>query len=260
MPLPLQVVDAFTAAPFRGNAAGVVLLDAPRADEWMQAVAAEMKHSETAFLLPIDDGFDLRWFTPTTEVDLCGHATLASAHALWDWGVLDESAPVRFSTRSGPLTCVLLGDVVEMDFPAMSVTLATAPDGLFGALGIAPTHVHRGEFGALVEAADAATVRTIAPDMARLADIDVPAVIVTARDDTYDVVSRVFAPRIGIPEDPVTGAAHCVLATYWAPVFGNELHAFQASARGGVVLTRLEGDRVHLGGAAITVLRGELDA
>jgi PhzF family phenazine biosynthesis protein len=260
VPLPLQVVDAFTAAPFRGNPAGVVLLDGPYDAGWMQAVAAEMKHAETAFLEPLDDGFALRWFTPTTEVGLCGHATLASAHALWDWGVFDDAQPLVFQTSTGPLRCRPLGDLIEMDFPAMAMDLAPAPEGLFGALGLAPTHVHRGDFGALVEAPDAATVRSLEPDIARLEQVDVPAVIVTARsDDDYDVVSRVFAPRIGIPEDPVTGAAHCALAPYWAPVLGNELHAYQASARGGVVQTRLDGDRVYLGGEAVTVLRGELD-
>jgi PhzF family phenazine biosynthesis protein len=265
MTLPLQVVDAFAAAPFRGNPAGVVLLDdVPRDATWMQDVAAEMKHAETAFLEPRDAGeFGLRWFTPATEVDLCGHATLGSAHALWDWGVLDETEPARFHTRSGLLTCVPRDELIEMDFPATTASPAPTPDGLFDALGLAPTPVYRTDFYVLVEVEDAATVRGLEPDLGRLADVDVRAVIVTAResdDRDHDIVSRMFAPRVGVPEDPVTGSAHCVLATHWAERLGPELVAYQASPRGGIVHTRLDGDRVVLGGSAVTVVRGDLDA
>ena len=265
MPLPLQVVDAFSASPFRGNPAGVVLLDDVQHDDaWMQDVAAEMKHAETAFLEPRDEGeFGLRWFTPATEVDLCGHATLASAHALWDWGVLDAALPARFHTRSGRLTCVPCGERIEMDFPATPALPADAPVGLFDALGLVPTPVFRSDFYALVEVDDAATVRGLEPDIAQLADVDVRGVIVTAREDDdrdHDIVSRMFAPRVGVPEDPVTGSAHCVLAPHWAERLGTELIAYQASPRGGVVHTRVEGDRVVLGGTAVTVLRGDLNA
>jgi PhzF family phenazine biosynthesis protein len=261
VPLPLQVVDAFTAAPFRGNPAAVVLLDdIERDDTWMQAVASEMKHAETAFLRPFPEGaFGLRWFTPGTEVDLCGHATLASAHALWDWGILDEAVPARFDTRSGVLTCRPAADVIEMDFPATPVLPAEAPAGLFDALGIAATPVYRSDFYALVELDDEAAVRAVAPDVAKLMEVDTRAVIVTATGDEHDIVSRMFAPRVGVPEDPVTGSAHCVLAPYWEARLGPALTAYQASERGGVVRTRIEGDRVVLGGEAVTVVRGDLE-
>jgi PhzF family phenazine biosynthesis protein len=257
----LQVVDAFTAAAFRGNPAAVVLLASPANDGWQHAVAAEMKHAETAFLVPRDDGaFDLRWFTPEAEVDLCGHATLASAHALWDWGTLGRATPARFHTRSGLLTCVARGDLIEMDFPATPAAPADAVPGLFDALGVDATETYRSDFYALLELADADAVRAVSPDMGKLVSVDVRAVIVTAVGGDYDVISRMFAPRMGIPEDPVTGSAHCVLAPHYASRLGPELRAFQASARGGLVRTRLDGDRVTLGGEAVTVVRGELAA
>jgi PhzF family phenazine biosynthesis protein len=258
---PLQVVDAFTAAAFRGNPAAIVLLDAPADDGWQQAVAAEMKHAETAFLVPRADGnFDLRWFTPAAEVDLCGHATLGSAHALWDWGTLERAAPARFHTRSGLLTCVARDELIEMDFPATPAAAVDAVPGLFDALGVDATETYRSDFYALVELESADAVRAVAPDMGKLATVDVRAVIVTAVGDEHDVISRMFAPRMGIPEDPVTGSAHCVLAPHYASRLGTELRAYQASERGGVVRTRLAGDRVTLGGEAVTVLRGELVA
>jgi PhzF family phenazine biosynthesis protein len=265
MALPLQVVDAFTATPFHGNPAAIVLCDGghdtSRDDPWMQAVAAEMKHAETAFLEPDGNGaFGLRWFTPVAEVDLCGHATLAGAHALWDWGVLGLEDAATFQTRSGVLTCRSVGDRIEMDFPATPAAPSAAPAGLFEALGTAPTDAFRSDFYVLVELADATAVRKLAPDMARLLDVDARGVIVTAIDSEYDVVSRMFAPRMGIPEDPVTGSAHCVLAPHYASRLGPQLRAFQASERGGVVHTRLDRDRVTLGGQAVTVLRGELVA
>jgi PhzF family phenazine biosynthesis protein len=268
MGLPLLVVDAFTSVAFRGNPAAVVLLDEPAAEHWMQAVAAEMKHSETAFCVPRpsrDEGFDLRWFTPQTEVDLCGHATLASAHALWEWGSLDPSQHARFSTRSGPLGAQRHGDMIEMDFPSTPAEPVDVPPGLLEALGVAldvdAAGVVRNDFYVLVEVDDPGTVRDLAPDLEALRDVDAPAVIVTARDTAdseFDIVSRVFAPNVGIPEDPVTGSAHCVLAPYWRERIGTELRCLQASERGGMLHTRLAGDRVAIGGAAVTVLRGEL--
>jgi PhzF family phenazine biosynthesis protein len=260
---PLQVVDAFTTAAFRGNPAAVVLLEAAADDAWQQSVAAEMKHAETAFLVPRDDGaFDLRWFTPAAEVDLCGHATLASAHALWDWGTLERATPARFHTRSGMLTCAARDALIEMDFPATPALPADEVPGLFDALGVRAPETYRSDFYALVELASADAVRAVAPDMGKLVSVDLRAVIVTAVDDgdDHDVISRMFAPRMGIPEDPVTGSAHCVLAPHYAPRLGPELRAYQASARGGVVRTRLDGDRVALGGEAVTVVRGELVA
>jgi PhzF family phenazine biosynthesis protein len=264
MTFPLQVVDAFTDVPFRGNPAAVVRLDVAADDQWMQAVAAEMRHSETAFLAARRDGdFDLRWFTPETEVDLCGHATLASAHALWDWGTLDVSAPARFHTKSGLLSAHRDGDLIEMDFPAVPVSETDAPAGLFEALGLdASTDVaatRSSAFYTVVEVPDPAIVRGLRPDFVALLDVDTRATIVTARgDEGYDIVSRVFGPRVGIPEDPVTGSAHCVLAPYWEARLGPRLRAHQASARGGTMRTRLDRDRVHLSGAAVTVLRAAL--
>jgi PhzF family phenazine biosynthesis protein len=269
MTLPLQVVDAFTAEPFRGNPAAVVRIDNGAAgtldDAWMQSVAAEMKHSETAFLRPRGDGdFDLRWFTPVAEIDLCGHATLASAHALWDWGVLDAGAAARFHTRSGLLIASRREDEIEMEFPATPATPTVEPAGLLAALGLDASEVlaiTRSDFYVLVEIADDARVRTVEPTADALLGIDVRAVIVTAvagdRRD-YDIVSRVFGPKVGILEDPVTGSAHCVLAPHYAERFGPELRAFQASKRGGTMQTRLEGDRVYLRGHAVTVVRGVL--
>jgi PhzF family phenazine biosynthesis protein len=266
MTFPLQVIDAFTEVPFRGNPAAVVRLDVEQGDEWMQAVAAEMRHSETAFLRARGDGdFDLRWFTPETEVDLCGHATLASAHALWDWGTLDVSAPARFNTKSGLLSATRDDDLIDLDFPAVRVSATEPPTGLFDALGLNGgddvVRVSAGEFYLVVEVSDPSIVRGLQPNFAALLDVKTRATLVTARgDDGYDIVSRVFGPRVGIPEDPVTGSAHCALAPYWEPRLGPELRAYQASARGGTMRTRLDGDRVHLAGTAVTVLRATLAA
>jgi PhzF family phenazine biosynthesis protein len=272
MSVPLFTVDAFTSERFRGNPAAVCLLDRPVSATWMQSVAAEMNLAETAFVLPADGAFALRWFTPTTEVPLCGHATLASAHVLWETGRLHANAPARFNTASGGLECRRLADStrheagIEMDFPAehpeppvATVTPVRLDDALRGtALEIA-----RGRTHYLVELADEATVRALRPDLAMLAGLDANGVIVTAAsdDERFDFVSRYFAPRVGIPEDPVTGAAHCMLAPWWARRLGKaELVGHQVSRRGGVVRVRVdaEGDRVRLGGQAVTVVRGEL--
>jgi len=262
MSQPIVQVDAFTDRPFAGNPAGVCLLAAPRDAAWMQAVAAEMNLAETAFLLPREDGsWDLRWFTPVAEVDLCGHATLASAHLLWEQEVPSRS--LQFHTRSGVLTCTLGGPGIEMDFPAERAAAAEAPAGLLEALGVAtPRFVGRNRMDWLVEAADEAAVLALAPDFGRLRGLDARGVIVTARADAgtaWDFVSRCFFPPVGIDEDPVTGSAHCALAPYWAERLGRDaLVGRQASARGGTVHVRTAGDRVVLGGTAVTVLRGEL--
>ncbi len=260
MPLPLFQVDAFTDRPFAGNPAAVCLLPEPRADAWMQHVAAEMNLSETAFLVREPDGYNLRWFTPTVEVDLCGHATLASAHVLWEQGLLKPGEPARFSTRSGPLTCTRAGGMIEMDFPAKPERPADSPPGLAEMLGVVPIYVGMNQFDYLVELRSAAAVRALRPDHAGLAKLSVRGVIVTSRSDAagHDFVSRFFAPGSGVAEDPVTGSAHCCLGPFWQARLGKaELVGFQASARGGTVRVRMAGERVFLGGQAVTNFRGE---
>jgi PhzF family phenazine biosynthesis protein len=263
MPLPLFQVDAFTPTPFAGNPAAVCLLPAPADPRWMQDVAAEMNLSETAFVHPGGGAFGLRWFTPAVEVDLCGHATLATAHVLWEQGRLSGDAPARFSTKSGLLTAQRSGDWIEMDFPATPPAPAAMPPGLAAALGVAPRAVARSRFDYLVELDSADAVRRLAPDIAALGRIAARGVIVTSRADSddYDFVSRFFAPAAGVAEDPATGSTHCALAPWWAAKLGRtEMVGFQASPRGGVVRVRLAGDRVILGGQAVTVLRGTLAA
>lgn len=252
-------VDAFASKPFAGNPAAVYFLQEARDDQWMQAVAAEMNLSETAFLVERDDGFDLRWFTPTIEVDLCGHATLASAHALWTTGIVSGGQPVRFHTRSGVLVCRRHGDFVEMDFPATPAQEAEPPAGLIQALGIEPTYVGRSSFDKFVVVESESVVRALEPDFATLREIPMRGVMVTSlsADREFDFVSRYFAPAAGIDEDPVTGSAHCCLGPFWSERLGkSELKAFQASPRGGVVTVRIADDRVILGGQAVTVLDG----
>jgi PhzF family phenazine biosynthesis protein len=227
----------------------------------MQDVAREMNVSETAFLLPHEEGFDLRWFTPTTEVDLCGHATLASAHVLWEDGYLDPAEAARFHTRSGVLTCTRGDGWIEMDFPAEPAREVEAPEGLHEGIGAEPVWVGRNRMDLLVELPDEKQVRSLQPELHALRKIDVRGIIVTSRGigAGYDFVSRFFAPRAGVDEDPVTGSAHCALAPYWTERLGREeLVGYQVSARGGKVRTRLRGDRVLLGGQAVTVLRSEL--
>lgn len=264
MSVPLLQVDAFTEKPFAGNPAAVCLLRAAHDDEWMQSVAAEMNLSETAFVHPRDDDdLSLRWFTPTVEVDLCGHATLAAAHALWETGRLGADAPARFHTRSGLLTARRDDEgVIELDFPATPPTEAPAPEGLLEALGVEdPRTVARTRFDYLVELASADAVRAVAPDFARLRAVETRGVMVTAASDdpAHHFVSRFFAPAVGVDEDPVTGSAHCALAQFWgARLEKDRLTGYQASARGGVVRLERCGERVRLGGRAVTVLRGEL--
>lgn len=255
--MDIYVVDSFTDAAFRGNPAGVVLLDAPAKANWMQAVAAEMKHSETAFVVPggaPGEPKPLRWFTPESEVDLCGHATLATAHVL--------GGDQRFDTRSGVLTCTAVaGGWIEMDFPADVPTPIEPSKELSAALpGVTIDRTAQGRFDVLVQAATAAEVRGLRPDLTVLERVPSRGVIVTAVGDQegVDFVSRFFAPRVGVPEDPVTGSAHCLLAPWWSAALGRaELVGVQVSARGGTVRTSLRGDRVALRGRAVTVLRGE---
>jgi PhzF family phenazine biosynthesis protein len=254
-------VDAFTDKPFQGNPAAVCLLPKPQDEVWMQNVAREMNLSETAFLYPRPDGFNLRWFTPATEVELCGHATLAGAHVLWEMGHLEPDTPARFHTLSGLLTAQRRGDWIELDFPAEPDVPVTPLPELVKALGVAPKYVGRNRFDYLVEVDSAETVRAMQPDFTLLATITQRGVIVTSRADSpaYDFISRFFAPAVGINEDPVTGSAHCCLGPFWGVrLQKSELVAYQASARGGVVRVRVGGERVQLGGQAVTVMRGEL--
>lgn len=255
-------VDAFTDRPFAGNPAGVCLLPEPAAEAWMQAIAAEMNLSETAFLVRQPDGaFHLRWFTPAAEVKLCGHATLASAHILWETGVLQPGETARFHTLSGLLTATRRDGWIELDFPATPALPAEPPANLAEALGASPCYVGLNVFDYLVEVENEATVRNLRPDFTALDKFPVRGVIVTARSAApeFDFVSRFFAPSVGVNEDPVTGSAHSCLAPYWADRLGKiAMVAHQVSPRGGVVRVRLAGDRVLLGGQAVTVLVGEL--
>lgn len=253
--------DAFTAEPFAGNPAGVCLLSEPRDERWMQAVAREMNLSETVFLLREGDGFRLRWFTPAVEVELCGHATLASAHVLWEEGLLVPSETARFATRSGELRASRRGDLIELDFPAKPEQPAEPPENLLEALGVKPLYLGRNQFDYLVLLDSEEAVRDVSPDFGLLRTVTVRGVIVTGQSASpaFDFVSRFFAPAVGVDEDPVTGSAHCCLGPFWAARLGkSELIGRQVSARGGVVNVRVAGDRVFLGGRAVTVLRGEL--
>jgi PhzF family phenazine biosynthesis protein len=261
MGVQIYQVDAFTAEPFAGNPAGVCILEAPREDGWMLEVAAEMNLSETAFLRRRGREFDLRWFTPAVEVDLCGHATLASAHVLWETGILDARATARFETRSGLLTATRRNAEIELDFPATPDAPAEAPPGLIAALGVEPDYVGKSAFDYLVHVASENEVLAAAPDFARLGRLTARGVIVTSAASRagYDFVSRFFAPAVGIDEDPVTGSAHCCLGPFWSRRLGKaELMAYQASTRGGTIRVTVAGDRVRLGGRAVTILRGEL--
>jgi PhzF family phenazine biosynthesis protein len=229
----------------------------------MRNVAREMNLSETAFLHRVEDGFSLRWFTPTVEVDLCGHATLASAHVLWRQAYLPPHAVARFHTRSGLLTATSTADRIYLDFPAKLAVPADAPPALLAALGVQQAvWVGKNQFDYLVEVGSEEAVRRLTPDHGRLATLPVRGVIVTSRADTgspFDFISRFFAPGSGVAEDPVTGSAHCALAPYWRAKLGREIMTgFQASARGGTVHVECRGDRVLLGGRAVTVLRGQL--
>ncbi len=261
MGLKIVEVDAFTNRPFAGNPAAVCVLPAPRDERWMQDVARELNLAETAFLHPADEGYALRWFTPAVEVALCGHATLASAHVLWEEGHLPSGRQARFRTKSGLLTADRKGDWIELDFPATPAVPAPAPVGLVEALGAAPRWVGRSTFDYLLEVESEETVRRLEPDFAGLARVDARGIIVTSRAASreYDFVSRFFAPRAGVPEDPVTGSAHCALTPFWSERLDKTaMTAYQASPRGGVIRVRLAGARVGLGGQAVTVWRGEL--
>lgn len=258
-------VDAFSDRPFGGNPAAICLLADAADAGWMQAVAAEMNLSETAFLLPIDDGYQLRWFTPAAEVDLCGHATLASAHMLWSEGHLTPDQEARFQTRSGLLTATRSGKWITLNFPVQPVTPTAATPELLAILGgLQPVyvgHTQGAEPNILVELSSEEQVRSLQPDLSVLKTLPAMGLIVTAAAQTppYDFVSRYFAPAVGIDEDPVTGSAHCSLAPYWQAKLGRSaLSAKQISARGGDLKLQCEENRVLISGQAVTTLRGTL--
>ena len=265
MSVELVQIDAFTDMPFSGNPAAVCLLRETPVPGWMQHVAAEMSLSETAFVSSRADGaFDLRWFTPIAKVDLCGHATLASAHALWENGRLEPSREARFHTRSGVLTAWKREAWIEMDFPAQPDVSVEPPLELVDAPGVTPTYVGKNRTDYLVELGSEREVRQTVPNFQRLAELFMRGVMVTAvgmpaASGRYDFVSRFFAPRVGVSEDPVTGSAHCCLGPFWRGRLGRDTFTgFQASARGGIVRVRADGGRVRLSGQAVTVMRAEL--
>src|SRR5579864_8974527 len=262
MPIRIVTVDAFTSVPFAGNPAAVCVMPEPRPDDWLRNVAREMNLSETAFLVPRNGDFDLRWLTPAVEVDLCGHATVASAHVLWQDGHLPAGKQARFHTRSGLLTADQRGDWIELDFPVKLAIAAEPPTELLPALGVkAPLAVLKNAFDYLVEVESEQELRALRPDHSTLRRIPVRGVIATARSSTpeFDFISRFFAPASGVDEDPVTGSAHTALGPYWGAKLGkSELTGYQASARGGVVGIRLKGDRIILAGQAVTVMQAML--
>jgi PhzF family phenazine biosynthesis protein len=261
MSQPFHVVDAFTSEPFAGNPAAVYLLDRWPTDRWLGLVAREMNLAETAFVVRNDSGYDLRWFTPAVEVDLCGHATLAAAHVLWETGAASRKSPIPFSTRSGVLTATQYGDAISLDFPLLHEREMPAPSGLAEALGVSPLYIGQSRHDLLVQVASDEEVRAAQPDFTRLKTIPTRGVILTAKSTVseFDFVSRFFAPAAGVDEDPVTGSAHCCLASFWqSRLSKTEFVAFQASARGGIVKVRVAGERAILSGQAVTVTRGEL--
>ena len=261
MGVKILQVDAFTDEPFSGNPAAVCIMGEARDEAWMQAVAREMNLSETAFLSERADGFDLRWFTPTVEADLCGHATLASAHVLWEEGHLDKQEPARFHTRSGLLTARREGQVIELDLPSEPAVPVPAPPQLEEGLGAPVAHVGQSRLDFLAEVDTEQTLRELSPRFDLLATLPARGLLVTAvaTSPGFDYVLRCFAPQSGIDEDPVTGSAQCTLGPFWRGRLGkDEMMALQASARGGVLRVRVGTDRVFVGGAAVTVLRGDL--
>lgn len=254
-------VDAFTKEAFRGNPAAVCVLKEKKEDQWMQKVAMEMNLSETAFLLQQEDGFSLRWFTPSMEIELCGHATLASAHTLWSAGYLKVNEEAKFFTKSGVLTAQYKEGWIQLNFPALYESECQAPEALLKALDVKPVYVGKCKNNYLIEVESEDIVRRLQPDFSAILKIDMHGVIVTSKSSTreYDFISRFFAPEIGIFEDPVTGSAHCTLATYWNKKLGkNTFNAYQASERGGELKVTLDGERVYLLGQAVTVLKGNL--
>ncbi len=260
MPLPLFIVDAFADKPFSGNPAAVCLLDRERDNGWLQALAGEMNLSETAYVLPRDDGWGLRWFTPVVEVDLCGHATLATSHVLWETGRLPLERPAVFHTRSGKLTCRREDQWIAMDFPAEPPREVELAADLLEGLGVKPVFVGRNRMDVIACLESEQALRDVIPNQTALGRINCRGILITARSSgPYDFVSRSFFPRLGVPEDPVCGSAHCCLGPFWSEKLGKRaLIGQQVSRRGGIVRVKCDGERVTLSGIAVTTLRGEL--
>jgi len=252
-------VDAFTDVAFKGNPAGVMILDSPMEEQLMQKIANEMNLAETAFVYPLKDGYNLRWFTPEKEVKLCGHATLATAHIMWQEEII-QSDKINFNTLSGVLSAERVGNSIRLDFPAIGGKETTSKELVKARLGVEPVGFAESDKGYMViELKDSNEVKNFLPDSEKILKLGDFVVIITARDKQYDFVSRVFAPAFGVDEDPVTGSAHCMLATYWNEVLGkSSFRAYQASKRGGEIDVLLDKDRVYLTGKAITVIKGEI--
>ena len=261
MDCPFFLVDAFVAGPFTGNPAGVCLLDAQASEDWMQNVAMEINHAETAFVWKDGENFQLKWFTPTVEIDLCGHATLGTTHVLHETGLVRDGESVTYLTRSGPLHCRVDGETVTMDFPTLSVHAVDDQAAVAGTLGLSASWVGSSGMDWFLEVATEGEVRNYVPDLEAVSSLGLRGVCLTAKSSSpeFDFVSRFFAPRSGVDEDHVTGSAHCALAPYWANHFGKQkLTGYQASRRGGLVMMELLDDRVQLSGSAKTVVTGRL--
>lgn len=263
LPTPITVIDAFTDRPFAGNPAGVCIYEDDRPSGWLHSVAKELNLSETAFLRRRPDGdWSLRWFTPADEEKLCGHATLAASHHLMESGRVPAGSTIRYHTLSGVLTAQRQGNAIILDFPAEPPRKIAIPTGLAEALGAKVLAAGQNRLDIFAEVADEATVRALAPSMDKVDAFEARGIVVTARGDTggqYDIVSRFFAPRCGIAEDPVTGSAHCGLGPWWMERLGrNTMLAYQASARGGTLRVTVNGDRCLLEGTAVTIWKGEL--
>ena len=259
--IPIFQVDAFTDKPFGGNPAGVCMLPEEKPETWMQYIAREMNLPETAFLLKRKGYYDLRWFTPEVEVELCGHATLSSAYILFEFGYLESDNRIRFKTKSGFLTAEKDEDCIILDFPAQPEQPASIPSALQEALNVTVKYSGKNRFVYLLELYSESAVRNLQPDFELLKKVEAIGIIVTARSDRseYDFISRFFAPAIGINEDPVTGSAHCCLGPYWYKKLNKEtLIGYQASERGGIVQIEIKDDRVRLGGKAVIIFKGEV--
>lgn len=263
LPQPVIQVDAFTDRPFAGNPAAVCVSQTPLDESLMQQIATEMNLSETAFLYPLEGegNYSLRWFTPAAEIDLCGHATLASAHVLWTEGHLATGMTARFQTKSGELLASRQGELIQLDFPVQPVHDAPISSAMVAAMNHADiVHGARNDVNYLVELRSHQAVVNFIPDLNKIAKLPYQGVIITSAGEApYDFVSRYFVPAMGIPEDPVTGASHCSLAPYWQAKLGKDkMLAYQASERGGVLHVECTPERIYISGQAITVMRGEL--
>jgi len=254
-------VDAFTNKAFSGNPAAICILKEPKEEGFMQSLAKEMNLSETAFLLEKEDGYSLRWFTPSMEIDLCGHATLASAYVLWENGNLSRDKEAKFYTKSGILKAKIVDNWIQLDFPALSQEPFDPPKGLIEALGIEPIYIGKSKSNYLIQVESEDEVRNMKPNYNEIMNIPMHGVMVTSisKSPEYDFVSRFFAPEAGIFEDPVTGSAHCCLGPFWKGKLGKDTFmAYQASHRGGRLKVQVADDRVLLSGEAVMIFRGEL--